>query len=1043
MQNIEIWKKISAGFAIQLLFVLAIGFVAVRALYTVEEKNISLSTEYQPLTQNALTLRRALLISTTNYSDYLLESDSQHWISAFAALQSVQKSLHELKTTIDSNPAFAHLANLCADTTLYINTYIELALSFKKIHTELLQTSAQLTSTIALSTDIVANYLQFSNNVLRSEQEKLSPQALASFSTRMHTISTLSQKMAHLRRNLLMPNTAIQLQFTPQADSIQQNHAEMTELLQQTVYLENHPTAVSLLLHLDTQLSTWQKLENDYLAQSIQAATIDEKRIITRRQALEHTGLLAVQAHSMVFDELHQQAEATAMASRTLLSIIFIIFTCGCVIAVWLTRHITGPLLRTRNFALAVSGGDLSQQLHLEQKDEIGQMAEALSIMVDTLKNKIHEAQEKEAEALQARNQAVEAQAIAEEASRAKGDFLARMSHEIRTPMNAVIGLSHLSLKTTLTTQQHNYISKILVSARNLMGILNEILDFSKIESGKLEIDSIPFSIDDVLDNVSSVLSLRALEKNIEFLFQMDGSIPYSLIGDPLRLTQVLINLAGNALKFTEQGSVIIKCSVLERDSRSVKLYFSVHDTGMGMSPKQCQGLFQPFAQADGSITRRFGGTGLGLAISRRLVELMHGTISVESTPGTGSIFSFDITLSIAPILPDEQEATLTGLRVLAVDDSPLALEIINENLTALGMDATSVPDGQSALAAATAAHNEARPFDLVLVDWHMPQMNGIELARLLKNSADLKDPPVILMLSAYDIGLQRTEAQQAGISYFISKPITPKTLQESILETLGKALPILSGAEATVSNPHQSQWDSVKGSRVLLVEDNEINQEIAKEMLTSVGMRVDIAENGQQALQAVHTHSYALIFMDVQMPVMDGLEATRTLREQGFSLPIIAMTAHAMRGDKKISLDAGMNDHITKPLDPELLTRTLLYWLRPTSNPVLNTLRGLEHMAGNNRLYIQALNSFTRRYSAAFTEISHNLAAHKLQQALHILYTLRGVAESIGAHPLSEATHTLMEHLENTPDTYTEALTAFHTALDAALGAIHEQTQQ
>ncbi|MGQ0697866.1 MAG: response regulator [Panacagrimonas sp.] len=514
----------------------------------------------------------------------------------------------------------------------------------------------------------------------------------------------------------------------------------------------------------------------------------------------------------------------------------------------------------------------------------------------------------------------------AQAASRAKSDFLANMSHEIRTPMNAIVGLTHLGLSGSDPERMRDYFGKIDVAAKSLLQIINDVLDFSKIEAGKLSLEAAPFDLFAVLDNLSDMLNLRAAEKGLELLFAVEPGLWSQLVGDPLRLGQVLLNLTGNAIKFTEKGQIVVGVKLAKKGRDFVRLRFEVTDTGIGLSPEQIARLFESFSQADSSTTRRYGGTGLGLAISQRLVDLMDGEIEVQSMPGRGSTFSFTARFGLAP--PTTRRAptpkSLRGLRVLVVDDNPTAISILRAYLESFGFVVASASDGPKAIAAITAASVEG--FRLVLMDWQMPGMNGIEAARRIRQIAQ-PEPTVIIMVTAFGREEVERQALVAGLDGFLIKPVNPSVLLDTIVNAFGSEAAM---EVAKLPAPAPSAT-TLAGRRVLLVEDNEINQEVARELLQRAGVSVDLAVNGEEAVECATRADYDAVLMDVQMPVMDGLDATRRIRaldSPRASVPIIAMTANAMAEDRQRCLDAGMNDHLGKPVDVSRLHTTLTKWI-------------------------------------------------------------------------------------------------------------------
>ena len=659
------------------------------------------------------------------------------------------------------------------------------------------------------------------------------------------------------------------------------------------------------------------------------------------------------------------------------------------------------------------------------------------------------------------------AKAKAEEATEMKSMFLANMSHEIRTPMNAIIGLSHLALKTPLNAKQRDYVSKVHNAGTSLLAVINDILDFSKIEAGRLDLETTDFKLDEVITSVTTLIAQKAHEKGLEFLAHVEPGIPENLLGDPLRLSQILTNLVNNSVKFTERGEIRLDITLLERAGEKVQLKFSVHDTGIGMTPEQSARLFQPFTQADMSTTRKHGGTGLGLTICRRLVELMGGRIWLESEPGVGSTFYFTVWLGVR----DTKGAGRMGLerlgrlRVLIVDDNSAAREILQEPLCALTAHVDAVASGKEAITAIK-QHDAGDPYDIVFMDWRMPGMDGLQASRHIKSDETLSHKPAIVLVTAFGREEVREEAERLQLEGFLVKPVT----KSMVVDTLANIFATRDETDPNGAESTEVRKANLRGARILLAEDNEINQQIATELLESTGATVKVVGNGREAVDCLarDPSAYDVVLMDLQMPEMDGYQATAKIRsEKRFEkMPIIAMTAHATIEERQKCLSLGMNDHVAKPIDPEALFEAVGRFYKPVdtssspsdgqkllevqtremnddipSIPDLDTQDGLSRAAGNRKLYLKLLRQFGEQQGQAVSDISTALGQGDTALAERQAHTLKGVAANLGAKTVQAAAGNLerLIHVGAGRVDTELAMKSVAAALDPLVGQLRE----
>jgi len=799
------------------------------------------------------------------------------------------------------------------------------------------------------------------------------------------------------------------------------------------------------------------------------------------------------------------ELKRAVVAERNLLLLVTLgVIAASYLLAMLLQRVITTPLLRLARHTRNLAETNELETLPPPGKDEVGGLYVAFNHLIERVRQREEEilAFNRSLEAKVAdRTQALEdARNRADRASRSKSEFLANMSHEIRTPINAITGFTALARRTELDARQSGYLETIDTAAHNLLRIVDDLLDFSKIEAGRLDLERIPFRLADVMNTVVAFVGPLAEKKGLELLLHVSPDVPSHWIGDPLRLGQVLMNLCSNAVKFTQRGEVEVRVSLAHVIEDVARLRFAVRDTGIGLTPEQSGKLFQAFAQADTSTTRRFGGTGLGLVICERLVALMDGRIWFDSTPGAGTTFQFEVELGLGAEADAELRGalpeTLRGMPALVVDDNANARHILVEQLSALGMDARAVQSGEAALEELRRATSAGHPYPVVLMDWRMPGVDGVAATRSIRADASIAGTPVVIMVTAFGREQPLATAESMNLlDGVLLKPVTPALMLEALRQAIHRGQGAAAGsagdgpaaaastrearreARALIPPSKPARIAQLAGIRVLLVEDHQVNQQLAKELLEQDGAQVTIAGHGLAALDAIDRAGldhFDIALVDLQMPEMDGLEFTRRIRERadGAALPIVAMTAHAMVEERERCLAAGMNDHLAKPIEPEAVIRTVRRWVgaktlneaaQRTGNAAapamesapqpadaaagdlralttIDTEAALRRCAGNEKLLRTLLREFRRHHAESLAELARARESGNRAAAKALLHTLKGSAGNIGAREVAAAAaalEPLFERAAAAGDAATGNTSGTTAEIDAGIGVL------
>ncbi|MDQ7091257.1 MAG: response regulator [Methylococcales bacterium] len=821
--------------------------------------------------------------------------------------------------------------------------------------------------------------------------------------------------------------------------------AALFAVKQQTVseyeYQRQQIKILEIILPIQFSTSQWGVLRLGFSLESLQQKINESK-----------------QKNTLLIEEM--------MIQSLLISTIFLLFS--SLIIIMLSTRFSRPISDLTKAASRLAAGNFSvaENLNFKTGDEIEiladvfvEMSKNLKDSYEKLENYNHDLEEqvdkRTLELEEVRDQALNA-------SKAKTEFLATVSHEIRNPMHAIINTTQLMLKTQLVSKQRNHLNNIVTISNTLVYLINDLLDVAKIEAGKLEIEAIKVNLKNVLDDISNLTLVKAEKKSIGLRFSLEKDIPLCLIGDPLRLTQILLNLVTNAIKFTTTGDVLVSITLLAAESNKVRLKFCVADTGVGLSPEQLSRLFQSFSQADETIARTHGGTGLGLVISKQLVEMMGGQIQVSSELGKGSQFYFELDLNYEPelisgdyVLPE----ALKDLKILAVDDDVISRTVLQTYLESFGFEVDSVESGEQALSLLKTSPTSS--YGLILMDWEMPGLDGIETSKRIKASENVIPIPTIIMVTSHCRDDVLSKVNQGDIDALLIKPVEPTDLLENIARVLYVNLPASSQSALSLDG---SENVLMRGIKILVVDDDDINRLIAKEMLEDEGLIVDLAEGGQQALDKINQQPFDLVLMDLQMPEMDGYETCRQIRRnlKYQDLPIIALTAHAMSDIKDKCLHAGMNDYASKPFKMNELLSIFARWVQPqiekepanVFEPVISqptsvqqefsNLSGidvelaLDRLGGKESIFRKLLLSFEADFTDITNKINEAFCLKDEETASRLVHSLKGVSGNLSAYKLYEKSQKLEDAINNQENCF-EALSECDMALKELLVSIEQ----